>query len=64
MAIGIAAAILILLWVHDEWSYDRHFKNADDLYRVIEKQYFSRGEISQFAASPGLLAAALKEEYP
>ena len=64
MAIGIASAILILLWVHDEWSYDRHFKNANDLYRVIEKQYFSGGEISQFAVSPGLLATALKEEYP
>ena len=64
MAIGMASAILILLWVQDEWSYDRHFKNADNLYRVIEKQYFSGGEVSMFAVSPGILATALKEEYP
>ncbi len=64
MAIGMTCAILILLWVQDEWSYDRHFENADDLYRVIEKQYFSGGEVSQFAVSPGILATALKEEYP
>jgi putative ABC transport system permease protein len=35
MAIGMACAILILLWVQDEWSYDRHFDNADNLYRLI-----------------------------
>jgi putative ABC transport system permease protein len=64
MAIGMASAILILLWVQDEWSYERHFKNADDLYRVIEKQYFSGGEVSLFAISPGMLATALKEEFP
>ena len=64
MAIGMACAILILLWVQDEWSYDRHFKNADNLYRVIEKQYFSGGEVSLFAVSPGILATTLKEEFP
>ena len=37
MAIGMACSILILLWVQDEWSFDRHFKNADNLYRVLEK---------------------------
>lgn len=64
MAIGMACAILILLWVQDEWSYDRHFKNAENIYRVIEKQYFSEGEISLVAATPSVLAKALKEEYP
>ncbi|HEY5124532.1 MAG TPA: ABC transporter permease, partial [Ignavibacteria bacterium] len=64
MAIGMASAILILLWVHDEWSYDRHFENADDLYRVIENQNLSGGEISLLAATPAALASALKKEYP
>jgi ABC-type antimicrobial peptide transport system permease subunit len=64
MAIGLAAAILILLWVQDEWSYDRHFKNADDLYRVIENQNPSGGEVSLIAPTPGVLAPGLKKEYP
>jgi len=64
MAIGLACAILILLWVQDEWSYDRHFENANNLYRVIEKQKFSEGEASLFAATPGLLAPTLNAEYP
>lgn len=64
MAIGMASAILILLWVQNEWSYDRHFNNADDLYRVIENQHFSGGAASSMAATPGALASALKKEYP
>jgi len=64
MAIGMASAILILLWVQDEWSYDRHFKNSDNLYRIIEKQSLSGGEVSFSAVSPGMLAADLKEEFP
>ncbi len=63
MAIGMACALLILLWVYDEWSYDRHFKNADNLYRVIEKDP-TGGEASLFAIAPGVLTKALKEEYP
>ena len=64
MALGMACAILILLWVYDEWSYDRKFKNADDLYRLIENQNFSGGEVSSMAATPGALSYTLKKEYP
>ena len=64
MAIGMACAILILLWVQDELSYDRHFENADNLYRVIEKQNSPKGEGSLFAATLSAIAPALKNEYP
>jgi ABC-type antimicrobial peptide transport system permease subunit len=64
MAIGMASAILILLWVQDEWSYDRHFKNANELFRVIENQYLTAGGSSLIVPVPGALAPALKEEYP
>ncbi|MDX1672748.1 MAG: ABC transporter permease, partial [Balneolaceae bacterium] len=32
--IGLASAIVIGLWVYQEWSYDRHFEHADRIYRV------------------------------
>ena len=60
----MTCAILILLWVQDEWSYDRHFKNANDLYRVIENQNPSGGETTPLGVAPGRLTSALKEEYP
>jgi putative ABC transport system permease protein len=64
LAIGMACAILILLWVQDEWSYDRHFKNADNLYRVIGDNGAVVGEHSLTARTPAPMARALKEEYP
>ena len=64
MAIGMAAAILILLWVQDEWSYDRNFKNANELFRVIENQNLTTGGNSMIVPVPGALAKLLKEEYP
>jgi putative ABC transport system permease protein len=64
MAIGMACSILILLWVQDEWSFDRHFKNADNLYRVLEKTISIDGHLFQEAKPPTALASALKEQYP
>lgn len=34
LAIGLASAIVIGLWVHQESSYDEHFENADRIVRV------------------------------
>jgi putative ABC transport system permease protein len=64
MAIGMAATILILLWVQDEWSYDRYLSNADDLYRLIEKDNSSEGHGTMMVPTPGALASTLKEDYP
>jgi len=58
----MASAILILLWVQDEWSYDRHFKNADNLYRILEK--ISTGTGTIMAPTAEALPHVLKEEYP
>lgn len=64
MAIAMACSVLILLLVQDEWSYDKHFENAGDLYRVLENQFYSGGKSYQVATTPSPLAAALKKEYP
>lgn len=64
MAIGMVCSILILLWVHDEWSYDRHFRNAGNLYRVLQKTISVDGNLFQEAKPPTALSAALKEQFP
>jgi hypothetical protein len=38
LAIGMACATLILLWVQDELSYDRCHEKADQIYRVVIRQ--------------------------
>ena len=34
LAIGLAASIIIYLWVYDELSYDKFHKNSHRIYRV------------------------------
>ncbi|MCX6300728.1 MAG: ABC transporter permease [Bacteroidia bacterium] len=64
MAIGMAGALLLLLWVQYEISWDRFHKNGDRLYRVLVNHTYNDGRLVQEAFTPVPLAAALKEEYP
>ena len=36
LAIGLACVILILLFVKDEWSFDKFHKNGKDIYRLVQ----------------------------
>ena len=40
LALGIACCILIILFVRDEWSYDRFHENADRIYRVALFEHY------------------------
>jgi len=62
LAIGMACAMLILLWVQDELSYDKFHENADQIYRV--NKIWRKGEIAHYATTPAPLAQALKKEFP
>jgi len=64
LAVGMTCAILILLWIQDELSYDRFHKNANDIYRVVEKWQYSSGEMDYNRVTPGPLAPVLKADYP
>ena len=43
LAIGIAASILILLWVADEYSYDRFHTNYNSIYKLYQSQQWAQG---------------------
>jgi putative ABC transport system permease protein len=43
LSIGLACAMLIMLYVKDEVSYDRFHKNESRIYCVVVKGHFSRG---------------------
>lgn len=59
LAIGMAAAMLIMLWVYNQWSYDRFHVKKDRLYQV-----WSRDEsIGTWFNSPKILGPTLVEEY-
>ncbi len=63
LSLGMACAILIMLWVQDEISYNKFHEKYNSLYQVLENQTYE-GKTYTFAATPGLLAGALKEEFP
>jgi predicted permease len=43
LAIGLASGILILLWVVDEYSYDRFHENYASIYKLYQRQQWAQG---------------------
>ncbi len=64
LAIGMAVCILILLWVQDELSYDQFHTNSDRIFRVIEHEELSGGEVLSYTQQSPALGPVLKSEYP
>ncbi|WP_373513219.1 ABC transporter permease [Persicitalea sp.] len=62
LAVGMAVAMLISLWVYDELSYDRSFENYDRIAMVMQNQTFN-GEIKTAPNVPKLLAPELRDSY-
>ena len=62
-SIGIAACLLIALFIRNELSYDRHYKNGERVYRVIRTNTLD-GEMYKSVYFPAPLASALLEDYP
>src|SRR3984885_10222575 len=63
LAIGVACASLIFLWVQDELTFNRNFAKRDVLYKVYENQTYN-GKVSTFVGTPGPMARAMKAEIP
>ncbi|PLX19494.1 MAG: hypothetical protein C0597_05095 [Marinilabiliales bacterium] len=63
LAIGMAATILILLWVFDEISFDRYHINYKSIYRVVSVRNLGN-EITDNARTPNPLGPEAKEYFP
>lgn len=62
LATGMAVAMLIGLWIYDELSYNRYYKNYDSIAQVMENQHLGN-EVSTFSSLPMPLAAELRSTY-
>jgi len=60
LAIGIASSVLILLWVADEYSYDRFHKNYNSIYKLYQSQQWQQG-IGTNNSMPYPVKEAIKE---
>ncbi len=63
LAVGIACAFLIYLFVQDELSYDRHHPHADRIYRVNEFFEAADGSGERSSSLPFPMGETLAEEY-
>ena len=63
LAIGMACCLLILMFVRDELSYDKHHVQGDRIYRLNSHSTIG-GTTRRFSMSPAALAPAIKETIP
>ena len=63
LAVGMASAALILLWIQNEISHDRFHEKLDRLYIMYNRDQFS-GQQWAWNSTPTLMATALRMDYP
>jgi ABC-type antimicrobial peptide transport system permease subunit len=63
LAIGMASAILILLWIQNEMSHDRFHQKIDRIYVMNNRDHFN-GKLHAWATTPKILGPTLKADYP
>ncbi|MGO4919243.1 ABC transporter permease [Maribacter spongiicola] len=63
LAIGMAGALIISLYIYDELSYDKMFADADRIYRIDSDIKFGGAEIKA-GESAAPMAETLKRDYP
>lgn len=64
LAIGLAAAILITLFVRDELSFDQSWQDADQLYRLNTTWVFPGRTPQHSAITSGPASQALLDYFP
>jgi len=62
-SVGVAACLLIALFIKDELSYDKHYPNHKRMFRVLAVVN-QNGDIKKGVAFPAPMASALKEDFP
>src|SRR5688500_9904169 len=64
MAIGMAAFLLIALFIYDELSFDKHVDDYDRKYRVYIERFNDDGRKTLSAMVPPMVAPTLAADYP
>ncbi|MCK0161264.1 ABC transporter permease [Allomuricauda sp. F6463D] len=62
LALGMAVALIIGLWIKDELSYNNYFSNKNQIAQVYQSQTFN-GEVGTGPAMPRPLEKAFRESY-
>src|SRR5436190_8675795 len=62
LSIGMASAVLILLWIQNELSHDKFHTKGDRIYTANNRDKFN-GEVWAWSNTPKILGPSLKMAY-
>ncbi|HLY69888.1 MAG TPA: FtsX-like permease family protein [Puia sp.] len=63
LAVGLASVLLIIAYVRYELSYDKHYSNADRIFRLVAEKN-KNGVVENSVLLPQPLSNTLKNEFP
>lgn len=63
LAIGMSVAILIMLWVRYELSYDKFHSKSHLLYQLVQTQEYASGPLTT-TCMPGVIGKDIQEDIP
>ncbi|MBV9987299.1 MAG: ABC transporter permease [Chitinophagaceae bacterium] len=63
LAVGMASAILIILWIQYEVTYDQFHEKKDRIYEAWNKDTFS-GKLQCWNTTPKVFARTAEKEFP
>ncbi len=63
LCLGLMSCLYLIIYVQDEWSYDRHLANAERMYRITT-DVINPDQTRSSAASPFQLAPLVKAKHP
>ena len=64
LTIGLASFLLISLYIFDELTFDRFHKNADNIYRVVEKNTTAEGKETKSPGAGYQVSQQAKKDLP
>jgi len=63
LTFGLTCSTIIIVYIHNEFSYDRYHENSERIYRVAQN-FVTSGKPKKFAVSSPALGPALHKEFP
>ncbi len=64
LAVALTACLLIGLFVRDEWSFDTHWQEADEIYRFNSEMVFPGSDRLKYAVAPIMMKDDLLKFFP
>jgi putative ABC transport system permease protein len=63
LAVGVASCLIIMLYVLNELSYDKHFKDYDRVYRIQSEIKFGDNHLVM-ALTPAPISETVQKDFP